>query len=501
MHFLVPSDLPAETADGIRRAYLGGGYDHSPVPTHIEFASNQVSVRRDDDESGYLSLPWEIADIGRLMCSTSTLMERSAPYRLLVEIARGKVNQVRSQASDCKLNGTEITPAIEQKICEATKLFGQAVLEGSTADASNFAMKALTQAYTAAEMLVSLQVQAGFKLRKERQQTGFSHLSCRLAEVPTGALADAYQQTFSSVCVPMTWRDVEPIEANYQWEATDRVLTWALDHQLQVTAGPLIDFSRRGVPDWLTTWEGDLPSLASFMCDYIETTVTRYRHRVRRWVISSGSNACLSLGLSEDDLIRLTARLAEAAWGIDPNLEVVIGLSQPWGEYRSGDYFNYSPFVFADTLLRAGLPFSGFELEWHMGSAPRGIYCRDPLDASRLLDLFGMLGCPLQVSLSYPSATDRDPQADPDLQPGKSGWWHGLTPVAQAEWAETFSSLALAKSHVIGVCWDHFTDLLPHRFPNGGLVDMAGNAKPALERLKFVRDTYLRTSSGSTLFL
>ncbi len=224
-----------------------------------------------------------------------------------------------------------------------------------------------------------------------------------------------------------------------------------------MTAGPLIDFSRHGVPEWLHAWDGDLTSLASFMCDFLETAINRYRHRIRRWVVCSGSNCSLALGLSEYDLIRLTARLAEAVWSIDGDLEVVVGLAQPWGEYLAGEYFNYSPFVFADTLLRAGLPLSGFELEWHMGVSPRGTFCRDPLEAARHLDLFGMLGCQIQLAMSYPSATTPDPNADPTLTAGAAGWWHGISPEVQAQWAETFTALALAKGYVASVCWDHVT--------------------------------------------
>jgi hypothetical protein len=234
------------------------------------------------------------------------------------------------------------------------------------------------------------------------------------------------------------------------------------------------------------------------MCDYIETAVTRYRDRVRRWVICTASNCPTTLGLSEDDLMRLTARLAEAAWGIDSNLEVVIGLAQPWGEYLAASAFEYSPFVFADTLLRAGLPLAGFEMEWHMGCSPRGTYCRDPLEASRLLDMFSILGSPLQLALSYPSSEDRDPQADPECAVGKAGFWHGLTPLAQAEWAETYTALALVKGNVAGAFWDHLSDSVPHRFPNAGLIDSMGNRKPSFDRLRILRETYF-SPGGSDL--
>ena len=494
MHFKVPSGLSAEDAEGLRRAYLFGGYDYSPVPTRTELNGDRLIVRRDNDESSHIAAPWEIEGIGRLMGCSATLMERASPYRLLVELARGKVNQIRSQAFEWEQGGLVVSARVGDLIHAATASFGRAVIETSVAEAEKAALQTLSLAYMAAEALVSLYVEQLSAYHREHQEPVNSLLSCRLPDVPGEAFAASFGRCFNAVRVPLSWRATEKVEANYDWDAADRVLDWAQANQFPVTAGPLIDFSRNGVPEWLQTWEGDLPSIASFMCDFIETTVARYHTRIRRWVISTGSNCSVSLGLSEDDLIRLTARLAEAAWGIDSTLEVVIGLAQPWGEYLAGEYFNYSPFVFADTLLRAGLPLSGFELEWHMASTPCGTFCRDPLDASRLIDLFGMLGSPLQIAFSYPSSADRDALADPDLVVGRTGWWHGLTPEAQAKWAETFTSLALAKGYIVGVCWDHFSDAIPHRFPNAGLIDVTGNAKPAFDRLRFVRETYLKPS-------
>ena len=264
---------------------------------------------------------------------------------------------------------------------------------------------------------------------------------------------------------------------------------------LSLTAGPLIDFSSYGLPEWLRPWEGDLPSLASFMCDYIETVLTRYKSRIRRWLICSSTNCSRVLGLGEDDLIRLTARLAEAAWGIDSGLEVVVGLAQPWGDYRGGGDFNYSPFVFADTLLRAGLPFAAFELEWHMGTWPRGSYCRDRLEASRLLDLFGMLGVPMQVALSYPSTLGVDRNANEEQNAGRNGAWGEISPQAQASWAKAFAEVALCKTHISGVYWNNFHDGQPHFLPHSGLVDSQGVPKPALDVLSTVK-AHVREGSG-----
>src|SRR5207237_10762920 len=126
---------------------------------------------------------------------------------------------------------------------------------------------------------------------------------------------------------------------------------------------------------------GALPCLASVMCDYVETAVGRYRNRVRRWQLTAASNNAMVLKLGEDDLLWLTARLAEAALNVDHDLELVIGVSQPWGEYMAREEHTYSPFIFADTLIRHGLKLTALDLAWLPGITPRDRYCRDLLDA------------------------------------------------------------------------------------------------------------------------
>src|SRR5262249_11243917 len=153
----------------------------------------------------------------------------------------------------------------------------------------------------------------------------------------------------------------------------------------------------------------DVPSMAAFMCRFVEAAVRRYRTRIRRWQLSAASNWASVLSLSEDELMVLTARLGEAARQVDPSLELTIGISQPWGEYMARADRAYSPFIFADHLVRSGVNLSGLNLELVMGVQGRGSYGRDPLDTSRLLDLYALLGVPLHVTLGYPAGAQTDP--------------------------------------------------------------------------------------------
>src|SRR5437588_10506074 len=105
MTFTLPAALPAGVLPDLQRACVAGGPDNMPWPTEVQVAPGRLTVRRTADDSGYLSVPWEIDGAGRLMGTTATLMERPAPYHLLVEQARGKVNQLRCQAADWVAGG------------------------------------------------------------------------------------------------------------------------------------------------------------------------------------------------------------------------------------------------------------------------------------------------------------------------------------------------------------------------------------------------------------
>jgi hypothetical protein len=224
----------------------------------------------------------------------------------------------------------------------------------------------------------------------------------------------------------------------------------------------------------------------------VEAAVRRYRSRIRRWQLTAASNWANVLSLTEDELMGLTFRLGETARQVDPSLELVIGVSQPWGEYMAVSDRTYSPFIFADNLIRSGLNLTALDVEIVMGINGRGSYCRDQLELSRLLDLYALLGVPLQVTLGYPAQGNLDPLADPELSTGAGAWRQGFTPEIQAEWAEQFGSLALCKPYVQAVQWVHFADSEPHIFPGCGLVDAEGVLRPALSALESLRQTHLR---------
>jgi hypothetical protein len=492
MTFQLPAGLPADAVRELERTCIVGGPDNMPWPTEVVLRNGRMTVRRAVDESGNLVVPWSVDQHGLLLGTSATLMERPAPYDLVIELARGKVNQVRNQVADWRVGGLQLPPDLQQQTHELSLLFGRAVTAGP-GEGTELAQKALKLAYRAADAVVRAYVEQVFHIRHQRQERLETSFGCRLGPaVPEGLAAQLLAKAWNAASVPMSWHAVESEEASYRWEASDALLAWATAQGLEVTAGPLIDFSSAQLPAWLWLWERDLPSLATFMCKFVEAAVRRYRSRVRRWHLTAASNWASVLSLGEDELLGLTYRLGETARQVDPSLELIVGVAQPWGEYMATADRTHSPFVFADTLIRSGLNLAALDVEVVMGVAPRGSYCRDLLELSRLLDLYALLGVPLQVTLGYPSSAGTDPDADPELRVGGGCWEGGFTPEAQAEWAAACAALAVCKPYVRGTSWCHWADAAPHQFPHGGLLDRDGRPKPALERLTELRARHLR---------
>ena len=493
MTFQLPAGLPADSARELERTCVAGGSDNMPWYTVVRVEGGRLAAVRGVDESGYVVVPWDVDGAGRLMGATATLMERPAPYDLVVELARGKVNQVRCQAAEWRGNGLQVDAGLERQIRDATHAFVGAVAGTDAGPAGQRAGKALALGYHAADALVRAYVDQVFHIRHQRQARLDTPLGCRLGPAPPpGRLGSELLAACNAVCVPMAWGTVEGEEGSYDWGAADALVGWAEAHGAAASAGPLIDFSPAHLPAWLWLWEGDVPGLASFACKYVEAAVRRYRTRVRRWQLTAASNCASVLSLGEDELLGLTYRRVETARQVDPSLELAVGGSQPWGEDTAAADRQHSPFVFADTLVRSGLNLSALDLELVMGVAPRGSYCRDLLEASRLLELYALLGVPLRVTLGYPSASSPDPDADPELRVDGGRWRGGFDPATQAEWAGAFGALALCKPSVQGVQWAQLSDAGPHPFPHCGLADASGRPKPALARLRALREQHLR---------
>src|SRR3954452_1371049 len=111
LSFQLPDDLPGSAFAELERSCIVGGQDNMPFLTEVTLAPGSLRVSRQEDESGSVLAPWAVDGAGQMLTSTATLIERPTPYPLVIELARGKVNQLRNQASDWLLGGLNMPPA------------------------------------------------------------------------------------------------------------------------------------------------------------------------------------------------------------------------------------------------------------------------------------------------------------------------------------------------------------------------------------------------------
>src|SRR5262245_5609935 len=154
MRFLIhPQDVLGDWPE-VHRAHISG-LDGRIYPTRVEVAGNLITCRRPHSDSGKLHVPWPVRGYGRPVLSTASLREREAPYLLALELARGKLSEIRDQCAAWQLLRMAPPPeyqAIEQS---AFRLFSRATaLQENAPEASRLAVDSIVQACRAAQVLV-----------------------------------------------------------------------------------------------------------------------------------------------------------------------------------------------------------------------------------------------------------------------------------------------------------------------------------------------------------
>jgi hypothetical protein len=480
MRFVVhPTQLFAEWPE-VHRSYLSG-IDQAAWPTRIEVIGNEIVCRRQNSDSGKFNVAWPVPGFGRPVLATASLPEREQSYILAVELARGKIVQVRNQLAIWQSAGMLLPADFGPLHREAHRLLAQAVALGDDpAEASRVAQEAIIKECQAAEILMHSYIAQRLEVRHRQYPQLPTVLGCSLGDSPLGP--DQQQQflaAFGGAAVPLQWRCIEPIEGEYRWETYDDQVDWAMDNNLLLRGGPLIDLSANGLPKWLAQWEHDYWNLQSFVCDFIETVMSRYVGRIRIWEIAARANAGGALALTEENRLTLVAKILEVGRQVDPESQFLIRIDQPWGEYQARGMHKLSPMHFADALVRAGMELSAVNLEIGVGYTPIGSPSRDLIDFSRMIDQWSVLGLPLQVTLAFPSASGHDPHQTTDLEVEPHAWKLPPSEEAQSRWIEDYLPLLLAKPSVLAVFWNHLSDAQPHRFPHAGLIRPDGVAKPA----------------------
>ena len=481
------------TESRLARSYVTGS-DEVASFCRAYLTDDYLIVESNDDGSLCFALPWPLPEMGDWMVSTSTLMNRERPYLLEVELARGIVFRLRDQMALWEHMGLRIPDELRELVALATQHFSRAATHQDDPNAAaEHALQAIHVAAGACTQLSQVYTDQAIKIRRNQTEKLTTLMATRLPpKVPRGVIASEIKETFNMAAVSCSWGDLELSEAKYNWSVSDLPIRWAATEGLRIACGPLLEFDDQLVPDWAFLWEGDFETLSSLMLSHVENVVKRYRGKVQLWNVASKINRSGVLSLSDEQRLQIVATAVNMVRNLDPQTPIVVGIDQPWGEYRSRKETDLMPIDFADALERNDLGIAGFNLELNIGYEELSTALRNPLAMSRLVDIWSVrLETPLMVSIRLPSSSEERADAaktkisvceeTPDL----------VSPDWQAKWVGERVPLLIAKGAVQILVWDQLDDKHAKQWPHSGLFDIEGNPKPLVNVLKDLRKEYL----------
>lgn len=462
----------------LRGAYLVGA-DGVPVKGELRAEKNQIIVdTRSPDPIG-LCLLWRVPGVGTYQLETTRLLPRSEPYNLHIELVRHRLMRISIKREEWGLFDYPGMDSIAEKIDAARDTF---VLALSASHRPEFAAakadEALAGAISASEQMCRFH--AGVFLSRRQQSGGFSRpfLGVNLGaaavksppKVKLGELCDF-------VRVPFAWREIQPKEDGATFETYDALVKSCVKMGLGVRGGPLLNFGIANVPDWMYIWENDYEAISDFSREHVRRTVQRYSNQISNWIVASGVHAESAFAFTFEQIIDLTRMAVTITRQTAARAQILLELTQPWGEYYARNQRTVPPLLYAEMAVQSGIPFDGFGLQLLFGIDAEGFHFRDTLQISSMIDRLANLGKPIHITAV----------AVPNHGSAGGTVGQGWSDASQADWCALTLENVLSKPYVDSVTFQSLTDAQAAGIAGGGLLRDDGATKAAWHKLVQLR--------------
>jgi len=457
------------------------GRDDIVMRGKVSFRDGEIVCRKQGPLAVALCLQHDAGRMGRLMLQTCLLPERDEPYDLTVELARHRIKMFIAKSEEWQMFDLSDTHPATRHWEQARRLLTEALTAPDPLAADRAAREALSQAIHASERLTMAHAELLLHRRYATRAASSVALGVRIWPKREGkGLREVVSSNFDVVAVPLRWRDLEVEEGKYDWGPLDRWMEWAKGEGKPVIAGPLLDFSKYALPDWMYVWQHDYDTCRDLVYDYMAQVVQRYRGIVGMWNIASGLNINDNFEFGANQMLDLARTASLLVRQSRKGARTMIELREPFGEH-SATRDGLAPMAFIERLIQEGVKFDAIGVQLLFGQRRHGQATRDLMQISSLLDRFFPLETPILVSaLGVPSAP---------LPGGENGgtWHEPWSPDVQSRWVGRMFAIAMSKPFVESVFW---TDLFDHpdaRLPLAGLITAEGKPKPAFTRLVTAR--------------
>ena len=461
--------------------------ERTPYQVKTRFENGLLICQTATPESLRVQVPWSLPGQDPVILGTSTLPTQTEPYLLVLELARGRLTELRHFFMDGPAIGNRQVP---KGLLEAHRTFVKAVMNRNDIEqCAVLATRSLEQSMELARSHLR------HVIHPEKTDLLVSKKLC--IDVTGVSEADArlnWAIGHANACrIGPLWRELMPLENKIDWSAWDLPVSRVYDSGLKVHAGPLIDFSEAGLPTWLSHYD-DITQLSRVVANYVFYVVKNLKSKVQVWHVVRRPAMGKVCGLSEEQQIKITVAAIQAVSQAAPDAKIVVDLTTPWAEWLSQDGFELGPLHLADTLARADHGVTGIGLELALGYPSPGSHRRELIDVSKMLDLYQLINLPLHLSLSMPSQlaatlTPQHPPLQGLIAADTRQWPSGCTEADQAELAMSVLRLASSKSIVESLTWSRLCDDQPGEFLHSGLFRADGQPKLLALELERVRQS------------
>ncbi len=458
-------------------AYLLGP-DDIPARGEIKRSGDVIEVHKKVSSPVGLCVMYDAGDMGRLMLQTCLLPERKEPYVLALELARHRIKQFIAKSEEWQmfdLSAEHPAMAIWE---ESRGLFTQALIEREPGERERLGREALIKGIDASERLAMAHAEILLHRRYGNKPASSGTLGVRVwPDKDFDPLKKLLKEEFDVLVMPLQWNRIEVEEGVLNWDRLDRWITWAHKQGKPVVAGPLLDFSKRSIPQWMYVWQHDYETTRDLVYDYVEKVVRRYSAGVSMWSVARGLNLNDNFEFTSDQMMDLTRMTALVVKQARPKARVMIELAEPFGEAAARHRDAVYPLTFIERIVQEGIKLDciGVQVLYGSGASPT----RDLMMTSCLLDKFFMLERPVVLSALGAPAEAGDE---------RSGWWREpWSPDRQARWLTRMFALAMSKPHVESFMWTDLFDHADAQLPHAGLVTESGEVRPVMNKLVGVR--------------
>ena len=425
MRFRVPN--PSEFDPRFWQTAFVAGLDALPVASVNFLHDDELVLETSSRDSCKLSLPWPTRDFGPIVLSTASLRTNQPTYHLLLELARGTLHRIRTDAFFWDRAGVRIPNSHTELIDQAADVFVQAILEKDNPKLSDaLAQQSIDLAISAARPLARAYVTQNLHARirnNEKLQTLFG------VRLPSNEnwkdLAVPLQPACNTIGIDLP---IGSLAANQLLLSTPSLtmdqLRWAKSQNLRVVAGPLVS------PTDIHVIRNSLsyPSFENLLNAILEKArnlISQCQGLVQLWDACTGLNNCEATGLDDAQSLKLACSIINLIHTVDPKTPIIFSVDLPAAENMRHGPHAINPVIFAESLIRAhDRDIAGIGLELNLNYWPMGTLPMDLPAISDLIDHWSIQNRSLLIRLTTPLSPNSSstPAGDPSADQVVSHW-------------------------------------------------------------------------------